>query len=69
MFFANKMKIAKLKLFKTDEENQNMSEGRSTFEAKANNGASTSKIKDTSLNDICYEQIIFITVNLENSGL
>jgi len=40
MFFANKMKI----IFKTDEENQNMS-------------ASTSKIKDTSLNDICYEQI------------
>jgi hypothetical protein len=34
-------------IFKTDEENQNM----------INEGASTSKIKDVSLNDICYEQI------------
>ncbi|MGL5960820.1 MAG: hypothetical protein ACRCZ0_02555 [Cetobacterium sp.] len=38
-------------IFKIDEKNKNMSE------AKANEDASTSKIKDVSLNDICYEQI------------
>jgi predicted GIY-YIG superfamily endonuclease len=38
-------------LYKIHDENENMSK------AKANDGASTSKIKQTSLNDICYEQI------------